>query len=852
MPVQTRIQIRRGTSALWTASTDPLSNGEFGYDTTLKKFKIGDGTTLFDSLPWATILSSELDELIDDRVNNLFIAGSGISLNYNDSSNSFTISSPITAGSGIYIDHTSGNYSIRLNDPVVNAGDVIGLNTAIDNELIVLGLSNISGVVRVYDSGTTNGQSYINLGNSGILSLNAGLGGALTLSDNFSLGGVSSVGIDLDGGSLTVRAGDNTTRLLVVDNGENYGSALTLNDGFDLSDTSSYITSDFINNTLSLGNSYSSGLIDISGGINLKGTGVYIFTPVSSTTPMLSVTQGGVNVGALNINGTGLSTFITNKKLSDFAAPSTSVNFNNQKITNLGTPTSDSDAANKGYVDAVKQGLDVKDSVVVATTGNNLALSGLISLDGVSLSSGNRVLVKDQGTSIYNGIYNASPGVWSRSSDANSSDKVTAGLFTFVTNGDTYGDTGWVLSTNDTINLGSTNLVFTQFSAAGQVSAGSGLVKNGNTIDAGGTLNRILVNSDSIDISPNYIGQNTIAVLGTVATGVWQGTSISDTYLSTISTSGKVSNSATTATSANTNNAIVARNSSGNFSANNITASLSGTATNADRLDINAASDTELSYYLIFSDQTNSYGSGFIDTNLNYDYSDGSLRAPYFIGNGAGITSLNASNINSGTLGVGNGGTGQSSYSNGQLLIGSGTSLVKNTITAGTGIIITNGSGTITVSTDSTVIRTSGNQSIDNNMTFNRVIISPTGARAGLVPALQMTNNGDTLFDYYMGSGVLSASGYLLAGIHTDTTSAPFRIVINNAGNDASITHGKWNASTIATNKGGTGLTSYSTGDLIYASGSNILATKSIGSTGHILQVINGLPSWNGIDGGSP
>ena len=68
------------------------------------------------------------------------------------------------------------------------------------------------------------------------------------------------------------------------------------------------------------------------------------------------------------------------------------------------------------------------------------------------------------------------------------------------------------------------------FSGAGEITAGGGLTKTGNTIDAVGTTNRILVNADSIDISPNYVGQTSITTLGTIATGTWQGTILGSTY----------------------------------------------------------------------------------------------------------------------------------------------------------------------------------------------------------------------------------------------------------------------------------------------------------------------------------
>lgn len=212
----------------------------------------------------------------------------------------------------------------------------------------------------------------------------------------------------------------------------------------------------------------------------------------------------------------------------------------------VATPSSDDDAANKAYVDAARSGLDVKASVRLATasalpayTHSNGVLTassnGSLSIDNISVAQTNRVLVKNETSTNapYNGIYEvtntggeSAAWVLTRASDANSSAEVTAGMFTFVAEGDTNADSGWVLTTNDSITLGSTSLSFAQFSGAGQITAGDGLSKDGNTINVGGTTNRISVGTDSIDIANTYVGQTSITTLGTVATGSWEATDV--------------------------------------------------------------------------------------------------------------------------------------------------------------------------------------------------------------------------------------------------------------------------------------------------------------------------------------
>lgn len=145
-------------------------------------------------------------------------------------------------------------------------------------------------------------------------------------------------------------------------------------------------------------------------------------------------------------------------------------------------PTQPQDIANKAYVDAIKQGLDVKDSVRVATTAN-ITLSGTQTIDGVVLVAGDRVLVKNQTSAADNGIYVVAAGAWTRAVDANTSAKVTPGMYTFVEEGTANGDYGFTLTTNNPITLGTTALMFTQFSGAGQIAAGNGLTKSGNTIN---------------------------------------------------------------------------------------------------------------------------------------------------------------------------------------------------------------------------------------------------------------------------------------------------------------------------------------------------------------------------------
>ena len=177
-------------------------------------------------------------------------------------------------------------------------------------------------------------------------------------------------------------------------------------------------------------------------------------------------------------------TGVRTNRLDQMAAPTGSVSLNSQTITNVADPVNAQDAATKGFVEATAQGLDVKDSCVAATTGNitiSTALNNGDTLDGVTLSTNDRVLVKDQSTASQNGIYivGSSPA---RADDlAAGSD--AAGMFTFVEQGTVNADNGFVCTSNKgSAVVGTNNLTYAQFSGAGQITAGDGLDKSGNTL----------------------------------------------------------------------------------------------------------------------------------------------------------------------------------------------------------------------------------------------------------------------------------------------------------------------------------------------------------------------------------
>jgi hypothetical protein len=162
------------------------------------------------------------------------------------------------------------------------------------------------------------------------------------------------------------------------------------------------------------------------------------------------------------------------------------------KITGLGTPTDATDAATKAYVDSAAQGIDWKASVRAATTEALTLSSGLENgdtLDGVTLATGDRVLVKNQSTGSENGIYVVkASGAPDRSTDADTGAELTSNFAVFVEQGTVNADQGYVLTNDGAITVGTTALTFTQFTGLGQIVAGTGLDKTGNTIDIDSTV----------------------------------------------------------------------------------------------------------------------------------------------------------------------------------------------------------------------------------------------------------------------------------------------------------------------------------------------------------------------------
>ena len=453
------------------------------------------------------------------------------------------------------MDHTAGTLT-------ASSAIIVDANSKID----VLNVDNLTLNGNAITSTNTNGDITITPNGSGKVILDGlshptadGSAGQFLKTDgsgNLSFGTVvSTLSIAADSGSNdSVSTGETITftggtgvDTVVSDN------TITIS-GEDASDSNKGIATF---NTASFAVSSGDVTIKASGVTNAQLAGSIANAKLANSS--VTIGSDAVALGGTQTDLNGITSLDVDNITIDANTISTTNSNGNLSLTPNGTGTvtvpsgyegragftSDS-LTTKTYVDSVANGLDVKASVRVATTANlgatynngagtltNSGSQAALAIDGVTLVANDRVLVKDQSTAAQNGFYKvttvgdgSSNWVLTRTPDADAANELTAGAFTFTTEGSANGDNGYVLATNGAVTLGTTAINFEQFSGAGQITAGNGLTKTGNTINAVGTADKITVSADAITIASGYIGQTSITTLGTIGTGVWQGTDV--------------------------------------------------------------------------------------------------------------------------------------------------------------------------------------------------------------------------------------------------------------------------------------------------------------------------------------
>lgn len=397
--------------------------------------------------------------------------------------------------------------ALRINDGMALQfrDSAISINSSADGQLDIDADGELEITAPIVD---INASTSVNISNdlkldsdSSVLSFGADDDVSLTHIADTALRFNSSIGLQFRDGDLSVSSPSDGVLAIAADTEVDItASNIDINGNADISGSlnvgsttmSTAKVSDLTNNRVVIVGT--SGELEDDANFTFDGTNLAVTGGIDVT--------GDLDVDNVNVNGNTVSTTNSNGDLLLSPNGTGTVKVPAGYKDRAGF-TSDS-LVSKEYVDAVKQSLDIKDSVRVASTANiDIAndLENGDTLDGVTLATGDRVLLKNQSTASENGIYVVvASGAASRSEDANASADVTSGMFVWVEEGTANADQGYVLTTNDTINLNTTSLTFTQFSGAGQITAGIGMTKSGNTLNV--ALDNITIedNSDSLRI----------------------------------------------------------------------------------------------------------------------------------------------------------------------------------------------------------------------------------------------------------------------------------------------------------------------------------------------------------------
>jgi len=515
--------------------------------------------------------TTSLQEYIEDISGGTYVEGEGIDITYDDGAGTTTISAEDAT------DTNKGIASFDSNDFVVTGGAVTVKAGSIENGDLAGSITNNKLVNSTITMSGDSGSNAVDLGDT--FAINGDTGITTTVAGD-------TVSIDLDDTAVTTGSYGSSTEIpvITVDQQGRLTAASTASVATTLTigGDSGSGSVDLLNDTFSVvggeGIDVSVSGTDITvSGEDASDTNKGIATFASAD---FTVTSGNVVIAAGGVSNAQLAGSIANSKLvndsitigSDATALGgsitdlnglTSVDVDNLTLDGNTISSTDTDGdvnltpngqgtvivptgyesrtgfqdqslVNKAYVDQVANGLDVKASVKVATTENLSATynnsngtltataNGAISIDGVTLSVDDRVLVKDQTDAKQNGFYKVTTTggasaafVLTRTPDANEASEITGGAFTFVEEGTNNADNGYVATHNGTPTLGTDNITFDQFSGAGQISAGAALTKTGNTLDVQVDDSSIEVSGDSLQVKA--LGVTNAMLAGSIA-----------------------------------------------------------------------------------------------------------------------------------------------------------------------------------------------------------------------------------------------------------------------------------------------------------------------------------------------
>lgn len=537
-------------------------------------------------------------------------------------------------------------------------------------------------------------------------------------------------------------------------------------------------------------------------------------------------------------------------------------------VTLAADPASNLQAATKQYVDGIATGLDSHTACRVATTANLAALSGLLTIDGVTVIANDRVLVKDQTTNTQNGIYVAAAGAWTRATDADAVSELRQGSYVFVNEGTVNQKTGWTQATAGTITPGTSAITWNQFSSTQTYTNGTGLSLVGNTFSltspvavANGGTGAATTGAAPFAIKGANSDITSLTGL-TTALSVAQGGSGAATLTGVLKGNGTAAFSAATGTDVTT---LIGTNAVTN-------------ATNAVNVGITNDTTTNATMYPLWATaNTGNLPAKVTSTKLTFNPSTGMLTSTGFTGpltgNASTATSATtATNLAAGAAGAvpwqsAAGTTGfTAAGTSGQALLSGGATVP----TWGTLGVAAGGTGATTASAARTNL---GVPATDGTgATGTAWAISITGSAASATTAGSATNVTGTVAIANGGTGATTAAAartalgagtgngdMLLATAQSVTAAKTFdssMLAMKATGVNTGVTTFA-NANASVTNytitipavtgtllttgaavtaaQGGTGQTTYAVGDLLYASAATTVSKLADVATGNAL-----------------